>query len=135
MENPLKAALKRGEAQVGSWLSLCSPFAARFMARAGFRWLTVDIEHSPVNLESAALIFAAVADAGCVPLARVPSNSHENIKRVLDNGAISKPHPGFGRARRREARRTDETIQWKVSSRRRNEAIAPPQPAEARMGF
>src|SRR5262249_11750049 len=30
---------------------------------------------------------ASIADAGCVALARVPSGRHENIKRVLDNGA------------------------------------------------
>ncbi len=85
--NAVKAALERGETQVGTWLSLCSPFVARYMARSGFPWLTVDVEHSPVNWESAALMFAQIADAGCVPLVRVPSNSHENIKRALDNGA------------------------------------------------
>ena len=31
--NTVRAALKRGEAQVGTWLSLNSPFAARFMAQ------------------------------------------------------------------------------------------------------
>ena len=87
-ENRVKAALRKGEAQVGSWLSLGSPFAARHLARAGFPWLTVDVEHSPVNWETAALMFGVIADAGCVPLARVPSNTHENIKRALDNGAF-----------------------------------------------
>jgi 4-hydroxy-2-oxoheptanedioate aldolase len=85
--NSVKAALKDGQAQVGSWLSLASPLAARFMARVGFNWLTVDIEHSPVNWESAAMIFGAIADAGGVPLARVPFNSIENVKRALDAGA------------------------------------------------
>ena len=88
MNNPLKSALSRGEVQVGSWLNLCSPFAARFLARAGFKWLPVDIEHSPVNWETAAQMFGVIAEAGIVPLARVPSNSHENIKRCLDNGAF-----------------------------------------------
>lgn len=86
--NAAKAALKRGEAQVGTWLTLGSPFAARFVARMGYPWLTVDLEHSPVNWETAAMMFATIADAGRVPLARVPSNSHENIKRALDNGAF-----------------------------------------------
>ena len=81
-----RAALKAGKPQVGTWLSLASPMAARFMARTGFDWLTVDIEHSPVNWESAAQMFGAIADAGCVPLARVPSITHENAKRVLDAG-------------------------------------------------
>jgi 4-hydroxy-2-oxoheptanedioate aldolase len=61
--------------------------AARFLARAGFAWLTVDIEHSLVDWETATHIFASVAEAGCSPLARVPSNRHDHIKRVLDNGA------------------------------------------------
>jgi 4-hydroxy-2-oxoheptanedioate aldolase len=86
--NPVKAALKSGQAQVGTWLTLASPFAARYMARTGFRWLTVDIEHSPVDWETAALMFGSVADAGGVPLARVPSINLENAKRCLDNGAF-----------------------------------------------
>jgi 4-hydroxy-2-oxoheptanedioate aldolase len=57
------------------------------MARTGLDWLTVDIEHSLAGWETASHIFASIADAGCVPLARVPCGSHDNIKRVLDNGA------------------------------------------------
>lgn len=86
--NSVKTALSNGEAQVGTWLSLGSPMAARFMARAGFDWLTLDIEHSPVDWDTAAVIFGAVADAGGIPLARVPSISHENVKRTLDAGAF-----------------------------------------------
>ncbi len=86
--NPVKAALQSGQAQVGTWLSLASPLAARYMARTGFDWLTLDIEHSSVNWETAALIFGSIADAGGVPLARVPFNSLENVKRCLDNGAF-----------------------------------------------
>jgi len=85
--NPVKRALKAGHPSVGTWLSLGSITASRFLARAGFSWLTVDIEHSLVGWETAAHIYASIADAGCIALARVPSNRHENIKRVLDNGA------------------------------------------------
>jgi len=85
--NPVKQALRQGEPSVGTWLSLCSPVASRFLARTQFRWLTVDIEHSAADWETAATIFAHVADAGGVPIARVPSARHDHIKRVLDNGA------------------------------------------------
>ncbi len=85
--NPVKKALKAGEPSVGTWLSLGSITAARFMARLGFQWLTLDIEHSLVGMETAVHIFASIADAGCTALARVPSNRHDHIKRVLDNGA------------------------------------------------
>lgn len=85
--NTAKAKLKAGEPTVGTWLSLASPMAARFLARLGFDWITVDIEHSPVNWETAADMFGAVADAGSVPLARVPASEHHLIKRALDSGA------------------------------------------------
>ncbi len=87
MRNQVKHSLLAGEPQVGSWLSLASPHAARYLAKTGLKWLTVDIEHSPVNWETAAIMFAFIADAGIVPLARVPCNSHDHIKRALDNGA------------------------------------------------
>ena len=57
------------------------------MARVGFPWLTVDLEHSPIDWSEAGILFGAIADAGCVPLARVPRGDHDHIKRVLDAGA------------------------------------------------
>ena len=87
-KNPVKAALKAGKPQVGTWLSLGNVFAARFMARTGFPWLTVDLEHSPIDWSDAAICLAAIADAGCVPIARVPRGDHDHIKRVLDGGAM-----------------------------------------------
>src|SRR5207302_9225065 len=86
-KNSVKQALKAGRPAVGTWLSLGSITAARFLARSGLAWLTVDIEHSLVDWETATHIFASVADAGCTALARVPANRHDHIKRVLDNGA------------------------------------------------
>src|SRR5262245_28107957 len=85
--NRVKQALRAGKPVVGTWLSLGSITAARFMARAGFDYLTTDIEHSLVDWETATHMFAAIADAGCTALARVPANRHDHIKRVLDNGA------------------------------------------------
>ncbi len=82
--NPVKAKLRRGEPTFGTWLSLGDLYATRVLARMGWDWLTLDIEHSPVDWSQAAMIFAAVADAGCVPLARVPEGNHHLIKRVLD---------------------------------------------------
>lgn len=85
--NPVKRKLQAGEPTFGTWLSLGDLYATRVLARLGFDWLTLDIEHSAVDWSQAATIFAAVADAGCVPLARVPEGAHHYIKRVLDAGA------------------------------------------------
>ncbi len=85
--NPVRAKLKRGEASIGTWLTLASPTAAHLMAQVGFDWLTVELEHSPATFETAANSFPMIASGNCVPLVRVPINSVENIKRVLDTGA------------------------------------------------
>lgn len=85
--NPVKAALQEGKPQVGTWLSFGDVFATRFIARCGFPWLVVDLEHSPFDWEHACVLFGAIADAGCVPIARVPAGKHDHIKRVLDAGA------------------------------------------------
>jgi 4-hydroxy-2-oxoheptanedioate aldolase len=87
-ENPVKRALRAGKPQIGTWLTLGSIAGARFMARAGFPWLTVDMEHTHTDIQTASYMFAAIADAGCVPLARIPANKHEYIKMVLDCGAM-----------------------------------------------
>ena len=85
--NHVKAKLKRGEPAIGTWMILPDPVAAQLMSRVGFDWLTVEMEHAPINIESAAQSFSAIAAGGTAPLARVPWNTGENIKRVLDNGA------------------------------------------------
>jgi 4-hydroxy-2-oxoheptanedioate aldolase len=85
--NPAKKKLREGKPSFGTWLSLGDLFAARVFARLGFDWLTLDMEHQPIDWREAAAIFGAIADAGCVPLARVPEGNHFLIKRALDAGA------------------------------------------------
>ena len=85
--NYVKQKLQAGQPSVGTWLGLADPTATRYLARVGFDWLNVDMEHNPISIESAGAMFGVIADAGKCPLARVPWNTAENIKRVLDSGA------------------------------------------------
>ena len=84
--NRVKQLLRAGRPAVGTWLSLGSITAARFLARSGFDYLTVDVEHSLVDIATTTHMMGAIADAGGIALARVPSNRHDHIKRILDNG-------------------------------------------------
>jgi 4-hydroxy-2-oxoheptanedioate aldolase len=86
--NPVKQKLRDGKPTFGTWLSLADLHGARVLARMGFDWLNLDMEHSAIDWSQAAAIFAAVADAGCVPLVRVPEGNHHFIKRALDAGAF-----------------------------------------------
>lgn len=86
--NHVKEQLKRGEASLGAWLSIPSSASARVMARQGFDWLLVDMEHSAQNPAILAEMVATVADAGTsAPFVRIPYNSVEWFKWALDAGA------------------------------------------------
>lgn len=86
-KNFVREKLRRGEPSFGTWLTLPCPIAARMMAGAGFDWLTVETEHSPIGVETAAAQFISIAAGGGAPLVRLPMNTTENIKRALDTGA------------------------------------------------
>lgn len=85
--NRVKDKLRSGEPVFGTWLSTGDLTAARVLARMDFDWLTLDLEHSPIDWSQAAAVFGAIADAGSVPLCRVPKGNHDLIKRALDAGA------------------------------------------------
>jgi len=85
----LKHALKRGEAVIGSWLNTGSPIVAEVMAQAGFDFLTVDVEHSAVDLPQAQQIFQAMrsGNPSCASWVRVHGADYAFVKRYVDAGA------------------------------------------------
>ena len=83
----LHTKLLQGTPVVGSWLSLGSSSAAEIMAKAGYDFLVVDLEHSPTSVETAAEMIRVIDLAGCAPLVRLPEFSPSIIKQVLDAGA------------------------------------------------
>ena len=85
--NHVRRRLKAGEPSIGTWLSLPSPEAAEYCSQLGFDWLTVDSEHNPIDIRTLAQMFAAMAASNTAPMVRIPWNSGENFKRVLDAGA------------------------------------------------
>ncbi len=85
--NHVKRRLIAGEPSVGTWLSLPSPEAAEYVATLGFDWLVVDTEHNAIDIRTLSQMFGVIAPAGVAPMVRIPWNSAENFKRVLDAGA------------------------------------------------
>ena len=57
------------------------------MSRAGFDWLTVDMEHSAITVDSAQELIRVIDLCGVVPLVRVGEKNPALIKRVMDAGA------------------------------------------------
>jgi len=88
-ENRVKQMIKTGKKTAGAWAQLCSPIATEILARGGFDWVLIDMEHAPGDLMTLVGQFQAIAAAGTetVPFVRVPWNDLVWIKRILDAGA------------------------------------------------
>lgn len=89
MPNPFKAALARGEQQIGLWLSMADPYCAELCATAGFQWLLIDGEHGPNDLRSMLAQLQAVAPYPAHPVLRPMVGDAAVIKQVLDIGATT----------------------------------------------
>jgi len=83
----LKERLKKRELTVGSWITIGSTVVAEIMARAGYDWLTVDMEHSAITLDTAQELIRVIELCKVTPLVRVGHNDSVMIKRVMDAGA------------------------------------------------
>ena len=87
-ENPIKARLREGLPVVGISITTNSVEAAFVAAGTGFDFLWIEMEHSPVNLETVRNIVMATRGLPAVPVARVPTNELWTAKRVLDSGVL-----------------------------------------------
>lgn len=83
----LKTELQEKQVTIGSWITLAHPAIAEIMAKAGFDWLAVDLEHSVITIREAEEQIRIIDLCGVVPLVRLSANDSIQIKRVMDAGA------------------------------------------------
>jgi 2-keto-3-deoxy-L-rhamnonate aldolase RhmA len=72
---------------VGSWITLSHPAIAEIMAKSGFDWLAVDLEHSVITIREAEELIRIISLCDVTPLVRLTSNNPNQIKRVMDAGS------------------------------------------------
>lgn len=86
MKRSLRKDLLEGRVLTGTLLTLPSAEVAEILAKIGFDWLFIDMEHSSISLQQAqSIVQAAFPFSYCV--IRCPSNEEAWIKRCLDTGA------------------------------------------------
>jgi 2-keto-3-deoxy-L-rhamnonate aldolase RhmA len=71
----------------GSWIQIPNVFTAEMMARSGFDWLAIDLEHGMIDLETAFRLIQVIDCSGVIPLVRLHVNDESTIRRVMDAGA------------------------------------------------
>jgi len=87
-KNPVKELLKKGKPAVGIVISTNSVEMATQAAALGFDFLWLEMEHSPVSLETVRNVVLATRGLTAVPFARPPVNELWMAKRALDCGVL-----------------------------------------------
>src|ERR1700692_3145286 len=67
---------------------------ARIARSSGHHAIWVDLEHSTMPIDTAALICAAALDLGLAPFARIPESEYGLVGRLLDGGGLGIIAPG-----------------------------------------
>lgn len=76
-----------GSPTFGTWVKLPTLETIEMLAHAGIDFVVIDLEHSPLTLETAYRLIVAAQSFGVTAFVRVPDRSGNYIQRVLDSGA------------------------------------------------
>lgn len=91
----IKQRLKNHETVFGTFYKLNSPIATEMLGWAGFDFIVVDGEHSPIGYESMENIVRTAENVDLSTVIRVPCASEEHIFHALDSGAVGVQIPNM----------------------------------------
>lgn len=83
----IRRALREKRPTVGTWLQIPSADSAEIIARMGYDWAAVDMEHGAFTRADLPNIFRALERWGTMPFVRVAEGAMREIKACLDSGA------------------------------------------------
>ncbi len=86
-ENTSLAAWRDDQQTIGCWLSLGNAYSAEAMAKMGFDWVCVDLQHGLLDYQDLTYMLPAISNSDATPLVRVPWNEPYEIMKALDAGA------------------------------------------------
>lgn len=116
MIEPLKHRWQRGEVTLGAWCNIGNSLSTEILAKGGFDWVLVDMQHGCMGYDTAVEMIRAIDLAGITPLVRVPWNEPATVGRMLDAGAMGIVAPMIQNAE--EARALVEACRYPPVGRR-----------------
>jgi len=87
-ENKSLRIWREGGQTIGCWLSLANAHSAESLARLGFDWVCVDLQHGLLDYTDLTYMLPAISNADTTPIVRVPWNEPYEIMKALDAGAF-----------------------------------------------
>lgn len=86
--NTVKAKLAAGKQVVGGTVSIPDPDTYCAMANAGFDFMWIEMQHSPMSYQNVAHMIMACKGAPAMPFIRVPDATEGDIQKAADMGAV-----------------------------------------------
>jgi 4-hydroxy-2-oxoheptanedioate aldolase len=86
--NTVKQKLEAGGKVVGATVATADPDIYCAVADAGFDFIWIEMQHSPLTYSEAARMIWACRDAPAIPFIRVPSATEGDIQKATDIGAL-----------------------------------------------
>lgn len=86
--NTVKAKLAAGESVIGGTVDTADPAIYCAMANAGFDFMWIEMQHSPLSYADVAAMIWACRGAPAVPFIRIPAATEGDIQKATDIGAL-----------------------------------------------
>jgi len=86
--NTAKQKLQAGQQIVGGTVTTADPGIYCAMANAGYDFLWIEMQHSPLTYQQVATMIWACRDAPAIPFVRVPDATAGDIQKATDIGAL-----------------------------------------------
>lgn len=85
--NTVKQKLAAGKQVVGGTVNIANPDTYCAMANAGFDFIWIEMQHSPMTYRDAAQMIMACKGAPAMPFIRIPDATEGDIQKAVDIGA------------------------------------------------
>jgi len=86
--NTVKQKLAEGRSVVGGTVATADPEIYCAMANAGFDFIWIEMQHSPITYTDAARMIWACRGAPAIPFIRIPAPTEGDIQKATDIGAL-----------------------------------------------
>lgn len=86
--NTVKQKLAAGKQVVGGTVSIPDPDTYCAMANAGFDFLWIEMQHSPMSYQDVAHMIMACKGAPAIPFIRIPDATEGDVQKAVDMGAL-----------------------------------------------
>ena len=88
MFNTVKQKLLEGKQVIGGTIVTADPKIYLAMANAGFDFIWIEMQHSPMSYQDVAAMIWAGRDAPAIPFIRVLDATEGDIQKATDIGAL-----------------------------------------------